>query len=170
MVLVLLVAMGFAAANAGHRVVLSLGFVTFYNVPVTLVAFSGLFVGMVVMFGTGIHTDLKVRKILRDRLAEESRQEQTWIDRNQRDLFEDGRSGEAGADEASVEESVDASRAGSLEVAGEVNAEVAGEVNAEVAGEAEDSQDAWLPDAPPAEHGEDSEPESSQEFERDTGL
>lgn len=85
--LVLLGAMGFAAANAGHRVTLNLGFFTLYQVPVTLVAFSGLFVGMLVMFATGIHTDLKVRRILRDRLAEESRHEQTWIDRNQQDLF-----------------------------------------------------------------------------------
>ncbi|MCJ7630137.1 MAG: hypothetical protein MUO50_17325 [Longimicrobiales bacterium] len=37
--LVLLVAMGFAAANAGHRVTLNLGFFTLYQVPVTLVAF-----------------------------------------------------------------------------------------------------------------------------------
>ena len=31
--------------------------------------------------------DLKVRRILRERLAEETRKEQGWIDRNQRDLF-----------------------------------------------------------------------------------
>lgn len=86
-VLVVLLAMAFAAANAGHRVTLSLGILTLYRVPVTLVAFGGLLVGMLVMFATGIYTDLKVRKILRERLAEESRQEQVWIDRNQRDLF-----------------------------------------------------------------------------------
>jgi hypothetical protein len=82
-------AMGFAAANAGHRVTLSLGFFTFYQVPVTLVAFSGLFVGLLVMFATGIHSDLKVRRILRERLEEESRREQSWIDRSQQDLFAD---------------------------------------------------------------------------------
>jgi uncharacterized integral membrane protein len=85
--LVLVLAMAFAAANAGHRVTLSLGFITLYQVPVTLVAFSGLFVGMMVMFATGIRTDLKVRRVLRERLAEETRQERTWIDRNQQDLF-----------------------------------------------------------------------------------
>jgi len=85
--LVLLMAMGFAAANAGHRVTLSLGLFTFYQVPVTLVAFSGLFVGLLVMFATGIHSDLKVRRILRERLEEESRREQSWIDRSQQDLF-----------------------------------------------------------------------------------
>jgi uncharacterized integral membrane protein len=98
-VLVVLVAMGFAAANAGHRVTLSLGFFTLYHVPVTLVAFSGLFVGMLVMFATGIHSDLKVRRILRDRLAEEARQEQTWIDRNQQDLFAEGPRPDSDAEE-----------------------------------------------------------------------
>ena len=86
-VMVLALAMAFAAANAGHRVTLSLGFVTLYQIPVTLVAFSGLFVGMLVMFATGIHSDLKVRRILRERLADEAHREQTWIDRDQKDLF-----------------------------------------------------------------------------------
>jgi len=86
-VFVVLLAMGFAAANAGHVVTLDLGIVTFYRVPVTLVAFAGLFTGMVVMLATGIHSDLKVRRILRDRLSQEARQEQEWIDRDQRDLF-----------------------------------------------------------------------------------
>jgi len=85
--MVLLLAMGFAAANAGHQVTLSLGLFTLYRVPVTLVAFSGLFVGMLVMFATGIHSDLKVRRVLRERLAEDARREQNWIDRNQQDLF-----------------------------------------------------------------------------------
>lgn len=84
---VLFLAMGFAAANAGHRVTINLGLFTLYQVPVTLVAFSGLFLGMVTMFLTGVHTDLKVRKILRDRFAQESRQEQIAIDKNQQDLF-----------------------------------------------------------------------------------
>ncbi len=87
LVTVILLAMGFAAANAGHRATLSLGLVTFYRAPVTLVAFAGLFVGMLLMFAVGIRTDLKVRRILRERLAEEARKEQTWIDMNQRDLF-----------------------------------------------------------------------------------
>ena len=87
--LVVLAAMGFAAANAGHRVTVALGLFTLYRVPVALVAFSGLFIGMLVIFGAGIHTDLKVRRILRERLSEESRNERTWIDRNQQDLFAD---------------------------------------------------------------------------------
>ncbi len=84
---VVLLSMAFAAVNAGHRVTLELGFVTLYRAPVTLVAFGGLLVGMLVMFATGIHSDLKVRRILRERLEEEARVEQRWIDRSQRDLF-----------------------------------------------------------------------------------
>ncbi len=87
LLLVVIGTMAFAAANAGHRVTLSLGFITFHQVPVTLVAFSGLFVGMLAMFATGVHSDLKVRRILRERLEEESRREQIWIDRTQQDLF-----------------------------------------------------------------------------------
>ena len=90
---VVLLAMGFAAANAGHRTTLVLGFLHFYRVPVTLGAFGGGFVGMVLMFITGIHSDLKVRRILRERLAEESHQEQVWIDRNQQDLFSEPEGG-----------------------------------------------------------------------------
>ncbi|MGD2122863.1 MAG: hypothetical protein PVJ76_14010 [Gemmatimonadota bacterium] len=89
-VLVVVLAMGFAAANAGERVTLSLGFFTLYQVPVALVAFCGLFAGMLLMFATGIYSDLKVRRILRERLADEARREQNWFDRNQKDLFEEG--------------------------------------------------------------------------------
>jgi hypothetical protein len=39
------------------------------------------------MFLTGVHTDLKVRRILRERLQEEAQEEKTWIDQNQQDLF-----------------------------------------------------------------------------------
>jgi len=102
--LVLLLAMGFAAANGGHRVTLSLGLFTLYQVPVTFVAFSGLFVGMLVMFATGIHSDLKVRRVLRERLAEDARREQSWIDRNQQDLFSEN----AGVDPEGDEDSAPA--------------------------------------------------------------
>ena len=87
---VVILAMAFAAANAGNRVTLSLGLFTLYRAPVTLVAFGGLFVGMLTMFATGIHADLKVRQILKERLAEEFSREQDWIDRDQRDLFVPG--------------------------------------------------------------------------------
>jgi hypothetical protein len=84
---VVLLAMGFAAANAGHRATLDLGLFTLYRVPVTLIAFTGLLVGMVVMTATHLSNDLKVRQILRERLADEAEKEQRWIDKNQQDLF-----------------------------------------------------------------------------------
>ncbi len=48
-VAVLVLAMTFAALNGDQRVTLDLGWVTLYRVPVTLVAFGGLFFGMLVM-------------------------------------------------------------------------------------------------------------------------
>ena len=84
---VLVLVMLFARWNGGERVTLDLGFYTFYYVPVTYVAFGGLFLGMLVMLAAGIHSDLKVRHFLRERLREEDRAEQERIDRYQRDLF-----------------------------------------------------------------------------------
>jgi uncharacterized integral membrane protein len=84
---VVLLAMAFAAANAGNRVTLDLGILTLFRVPVTLVAFSGLLTGMLVMFATGVYSDLKVRRILRERLAQEAQEEQRWTDGSQQDLF-----------------------------------------------------------------------------------
>jgi hypothetical protein len=44
---------------------------------------------MVVMLVAGINSDLKVRRILRERLAEEDREEKARaVDRSQHDLFE----------------------------------------------------------------------------------
>lgn len=90
-VAVLALSVVFAALNRGHRVNLDLGFATFYGVPVTWVAFGGLLVGMLVLFVAGIHADLKVRRILRERLREEDREERARTDRHQRDLFEQER-------------------------------------------------------------------------------
>ncbi len=89
-VLVLVLSMGFAALNGGQRVTLRLGVTTFYRVPMTAVAFGALILGMVVMLVAGIHSDLKVRRILRDRLADEDRAERarTFIDQHQTSLFE----------------------------------------------------------------------------------
>ncbi|RMH18010.1 MAG: DUF1049 domain-containing protein [Gemmatimonadetes bacterium] len=78
----------FSVLNGGQRVTLDFGLFVLYRVPVTLVAVGGLFLGMVVMFLAGIHTDLKVRAILRRRLADESAEERARIDRMQRDLFQ----------------------------------------------------------------------------------
>jgi len=85
---VLVLSMAFAALNGGQRVTLRLGIATFYRVPLTGIAFSALILGMLVMLVAGIHSDLKVRRILRERLAEEDRQERARIDHSQRDLFE----------------------------------------------------------------------------------
>lgn len=84
-VLVMIVA--FARMNGGERVTLDLGLFTFYRVPLTVVAFGGVFLGMLVMLIAGIHADLKVRKFLRDRLREEGMEERDRIDRTQQDLF-----------------------------------------------------------------------------------
>jgi uncharacterized integral membrane protein len=94
---VLALSMGFASLNGGQRVTLRLGIATFYGVPLTVVAFGGLVTGMVIMLVAGIHSDLKVRRILRARLADEVRQERDlFVDDDQKELF-DGSSKEADA-------------------------------------------------------------------------
>ena len=88
----LALAMGFASLNSGQRVIVRLGFVTFYGVPLTVVAFVSLLVGMVVMLAAGIRSDLKVRRILRARLeAEDLEERRRFIDRDQQDLFGEGK-------------------------------------------------------------------------------
>lgn len=86
-VVVLAGTMAFAALNSGQWVTLNLGFTTLYRVPVVYVAVGGLLTGMLIMLVAGIHSDLKVRTILRERLREEDRTERARIDRHQRDLF-----------------------------------------------------------------------------------
>ena len=89
--IVLALSLGFASLNGGQRVTLRLGIKTLYGVPLTVVAFGGLITGMVIMLVAGVQSDLKVRRILRDRLAEEDREERTrFTDRDQRELFEGG--------------------------------------------------------------------------------
>ncbi len=94
--LVLFTSMGFAALNGGQRVTLRLGIATLYRVPLTAVAFGGLILGMVVMLVAGIHSDLRVRRILRERLAKEGEEERAriFIDRSQTSLFDDGEGSE----------------------------------------------------------------------------
>jgi uncharacterized integral membrane protein len=93
-VLLLLVSvLSFASLNGAERVTLRLGFVTFYRFPLTGVAFGGLLIGMVIMFIAGIQADLRVRRILRERLQAEAREERDpgpALDLAQRDLFEGG--------------------------------------------------------------------------------
>ena len=86
---VLFLSMGFASLNSGQRVTLRLGFATFYGIPLTVVAFGSLIAGMLVMLVAGIRSDLKVRGILKARLAQEAEEErERFIDRAQQDLFE----------------------------------------------------------------------------------
>jgi uncharacterized integral membrane protein len=88
----LALAMGFASLNSGQRVTLRLGLFTFYGVPLTVVAFASLLLGMVVMLVAGIRSDLKVRRILRARLeAEDFEERSRFVDRDQQDLFGEGR-------------------------------------------------------------------------------
>lgn len=88
---VIALSLGFAALNGNQRVTLRLGVATFYGVPLTVVAFGGLLVGMVIMLVAGIHSDLKVRRILRARLAEEGLEDKDrFVDQSQQDLFEGG--------------------------------------------------------------------------------
>ena len=84
---VLVVSILFAALNGVQRVTLNLGVAVLYGVPLTLVGFTGLFMGMVVMLVAGVRSDLKVRALLRQRLEDEDREERALIDRTQQDLF-----------------------------------------------------------------------------------
>ena len=87
---VLFLSMGFASLNSGQRVTLRLGFATFYGIPLTVVAFGSLIAGMLIMLFAGIRSDLKVRSILKARLAEEAQEErERFVDRHQQDLFEE---------------------------------------------------------------------------------
>ena len=88
-VTVLALSLGFASLNGAQRVTLHLGIKTLYGVPLTAVAFGGLITGMMIMLVTGVQSDLKVRRILRDRLAEEDREEKSrFTDGDQRELFD----------------------------------------------------------------------------------
>ena len=90
--LALALAMGFASLNSGQRVTLRLGLVTLYGVPLTVIAFASLLAGMVVMLVAGVRSDLKVRRILRARLeAEDLEERNRFIDRDQQDLFVEGK-------------------------------------------------------------------------------
>ena len=84
---VLVVSVLFAALNGAERVTVNLGVTVLYGVPLTLIGFTGLFMGMVVMLVAGVRSDLKVRAVLRQRLEDEDREERALIDRTQQDLF-----------------------------------------------------------------------------------
>jgi len=92
MIAALATALGFASLNSAQRVTLRLGFTTMYGVPLTVVAFASLLIGMLVMLLAGIRSDLKVRRILRARLQAEDREERArFVDQDQHDLFGEGK-------------------------------------------------------------------------------
>ncbi len=85
---IVVLSLGFAALNSGHRVTLRLGVFTLYGVSLTVVAFGSVIAGMMVMLVAGVRSDLKVRSILRARLAAEDLEERArFIDHDQKDLF-----------------------------------------------------------------------------------
>lgn len=67
---VALIGAGFAIGNAGRVVSINLGLFSLDSAPVTFVAFGGMVVGMAVVLAAGINSDLKVRRLLRERRAE----------------------------------------------------------------------------------------------------
>lgn len=77
----------FAALNGDRRVTIDFGIATLHRVPVTFVVFGSLLVGMLVMLAVGVRSDLKVRRILRNRLATGVHAEIDEHDRLQQDLF-----------------------------------------------------------------------------------
>jgi uncharacterized integral membrane protein len=87
-VVLLGLSLAFASVNSGQQVTLRLGLLTLYGVPLTVVAFSSVIMGMVVMLVAGVRSDLKVRRVLRARLAAEDREErERFIDMDQQDMF-----------------------------------------------------------------------------------
>lgn len=70
---IIVLAIGFAMANAGREVAIDFGLFALYGVPVTFVAFGGMVVGMAVVLIAGINADLKVRRLLRERHMEDRR-------------------------------------------------------------------------------------------------
>lgn len=90
LLLVLLLAFGLAWLNGSQRVTLRLGIATFYRVPLTIVIFGSLLVGMTIVMVAGIRADIRVRRILREKLQKEGEEERAriFVDRAQRDLFD----------------------------------------------------------------------------------
>lgn len=86
-IVVLALSILFAAWNGNERVTLDLGFVTLYRIPLTWVVFGALTVGMAIILVAGLHADLRVRRILRDRLEREAEEERRRMDPYQKDLF-----------------------------------------------------------------------------------
>ena len=77
----------FAALNRGSSVGVDLGLFELRRVPMPIVVFGAVLIGMAIMLLAGLRSDLRVREILRSKWEEEGRREQEWRDRNQQELF-----------------------------------------------------------------------------------
>ncbi len=88
LVLLLGLSAGFAALNGGRSVTIEFGLFRLSRVPISLVVFGSLLLGMLVMLAVGVQSDLKVRRILRGRLESAGSGEvPPEVDRFQQDLF-----------------------------------------------------------------------------------
>jgi len=83
----LILASGFAALNGDRRVSIDFGLGTLHRVPLTFIVFGSLLFGMLLMLAVGVRSDLKVRRILRERLGGDADTEDADSDRLQQDLF-----------------------------------------------------------------------------------
>jgi uncharacterized integral membrane protein len=79
----------FSRWNGSERVTVDVGVHTFHQVPLLYVAFLSLLLGMLVMLLAGLHSDLRIRRFLRERFEDEGREEGDTVDHTQRDLFLD---------------------------------------------------------------------------------
>lgn len=61
--------------NTGQRVVLDLGFLVLYRVPVSALLFGATLAGMLLMFLAGLPNDLKVRRHAREKLERPDREQ-----------------------------------------------------------------------------------------------
>ena len=72
--------------NDFQKVSINLGFVTFYRVPITVLAVVGFVLGMLLMILVGVESDLKIRSILRERFRDESREEDESVKKKSGEL------------------------------------------------------------------------------------
>lgn len=87
LLVLLLISSVFAALNGDRRVSIDFGVGMMHRVPVTFVVFGSVLMGMLVMLAVGVRSDLKVRRILKERLGSEVQQDDDAHDRLQQDLF-----------------------------------------------------------------------------------
>ena len=89
MVLLLFLSSAFAALNGDRRVTIDFGLFSLVRIPVTFVVFGALLLGMLIMLAVGVHSDLKVRRIVRRRLNGDVDLSDPAHDRLQQELFGD---------------------------------------------------------------------------------